>query len=136
MYIDIENPKSESFIELDVNSNSNVINDLNVYFDLNQKKIEFVYLKAISQIKELLSSYNVNFCVLDEKISADKLEDTYHPYGMALSDSSNLDSFLNSYKSLVVFNTGVLPRAGGINITAAFLPVIEYYVEKKLSFNE
>jgi len=89
-------------------------------------------VKAISEVKDLLISNNIKFDFLSDDFSVDKLEDTYHPYGMAMSESEDLKSFYNRYDSLLVVNTGILPRAGGINTTAAVFPIIDNFVDNIL----
>jgi hypothetical protein len=132
LYIDIENPKSNSFIALGEKNKQSLVQGLDVYFDLDRIKINEIYQLAIDEVKSLLLSNNVKFELLSDSFSFEKGEDTYHPYNMALSDSEDLKSFYNRYDSLLVVNTGILPRAGGINITAALFPIIDEYVENLL----
>ncbi|OOV18770.1 NAD-dependent epimerase/dehydratase family protein [Flavobacterium sp. LM4] len=136
LYVDIENPKSNSFITLGKETQKqSVIKDLDVYFDLDKEKINGLYTQAIEEVKNLLVSNNIKFDLLSDDFSFEKIEDTYHPYNMAMSDSENLRSFYNRYNSLLIVNTGVLPRAGGINITAALFPLIDDYVDNLLYKN-
>lgn len=135
LYIDIENPKSNSFIALGENNKQSLVRDLDIYFDLDREKIAEIYLKAIDEVKKLLLLNKIQFELLSDNFSFEKVEDTYHPYNMALSDSEDLKSFYNRYDSLLVVNTGILPRAGGINITAALFPIIDNYVDTLLFKN-
>lgn len=135
LYIDIENPKSNSFIALGEKNKQSLVRDLDVYFDLDREKITEIYLDAIDEVKKLLLSHNVQFDLLGDSFSFEKVEDTYHPYNMAMSESEDLASFYNRYNSLLIVNTGVLPRAGGINTTAALFPIIDNYVDNLLFKN-
>ena len=112
-----------------------MVRDLDVYFDLDREKITEIYLDAIDEVKKLLLSHNVQFDLLSDSFSFEKVEDTYHPYNMAMSESEDLASFYNRYNSLLIVNTGVLPRAGGINTTAALFPIIDNYVDNLLFKN-
>jgi hypothetical protein len=132
LYIDIENPQSNSFISLVNNNNNSFINDLAVHFDLNKNTIEYIYSNAILEIKELLKFNNINYFQLNDSFSFEKLEDTYHPFNMFMSNSEDLISFYNRFESLLIINTGILPRAGGINPTAALFPIIDNYVDNFL----
>ena len=129
LYIDIENPRSNSFIALGEKNTQSLVRHLDVSFDLDRKKITEIYVQAIDEVKRLLLSNNVKFELLSDSFSFEKVEDTYHPYNMALSDSEDLASFYNRYDSLLIVNTGILPRAGGINTTAALFPIIDHYVD-------
>ena len=51
-------------------------------------------------------------------------------------DFEDIDDYFNKYKNMIIFNTGVLPRSGGINPTAALLPLIEEFINIKFSINE
>jgi hypothetical protein len=47
-----------------------------------------------------------------------------------ICDFKTLDDYYAFVPNMLVVNTGVLPRAGGINSTAAMFPVIEDYVAR------
>ena len=51
---------------------------------------------------------------------------------MMLSDSEDIESYFSRFPNMLVVNTGILPRAGGINTTAACFPIIEEYVTTKI----
>ena len=51
---------------------------------------------------------------------------------MFLSDSESIDDYFNYFDNLLVLNTGILPRTGGINSTAAVFPLIEEYVFRRM----
>ena len=78
-----------------------------------------------------LTANKVNFENASDVIHAEKAEDTYHPYGMFLSDCASVDDYFNRYENMLVVNTGILPRAGGINTTASCFPLIEEYITQK-----
>ena len=92
----------------------------------------YVYEKAKKIVKEYLISNNVTFEECCDVIHVDKSEDTYHPYGMMCNFSSVAEYFTH-FQNMLVINTGILPRAGGINTTAAGFPLIEEYISNYLS---
>jgi hypothetical protein len=132
LYLDIENPESKSFFKLGDKGKNNSFHNLDVYFDLDKKKITDIYRKAIDEVEKLLLLHNVKYNIVSDGFCYDKVEDTYHPYNMSLSDSEDMLSFYSRYESLLVVNTGILPRAGGINVTASLFPIIDEYVEHYL----
>jgi hypothetical protein len=132
LYIDIENLIGKSSIKRSVLCDSINVNLLDISFDVKQKEIEQIYDRAIMEVEQFLKSNNVVFSRVDDKFSVEKVEDTYHPYAMALSNSNSLQDFVSKYENLLVVNTGILPRAGGINTTAALFPLIEYYIDEVL----
>lgn len=125
IYIDIECPELKSYIQLQSNVAINNEFNLEVNFDLSIEKLAEIYNKAIAEIEDLLNSNNVNYIKLNSEFSISKIEDTYHPFAMALSELN----ILNVYEYLFLINTGILPRARGINITAALFLLIEYYLD-------
>ncbi|MGJ1242296.1 NAD-dependent epimerase/dehydratase family protein [Sphingobacterium siyangense] len=132
LYIDIENPVGESFVKLSETVDKFGIKGLDVSFDINHEQVTNIYNQAIAEVRKLLEYNAVVFQQQQDLVSADKLEDTYHPYAMALSDSRDLNDYFTRFDNLLVLNTGILPRAGGINTTAALFPIIEYYVDNIL----
>jgi len=127
LYIDIENPEADSSVSLSSDIDRYGIPALNVDFHIGAKATS-VYCRAREQVRKFLKDNNVTFEECDEKIQVDKCEDTYHPYGM-LCEFGSLKEYFSHFSNMLVVNTGVLPRAGGINSTAAMFPVIEEYVE-------
>jgi len=132
IHIDIENPKSNSYIKLGSKERLYNAHSLDVFFDMDREMIKKIYHTSISEIKALLIRNNLKFEIISEDYSYEKLEDTYHPFNMELSDSINLESFYNKFPSILVVNTGILPRAGGINVTASLFPIIDDFVQNKL----
>lgn len=76
-----------------------------------------------------LRNWKVDYERLHEKVHTEKFEDEYHPFGI-YSDFSSVDEYFHQFDNLLVIHSGVLPRAGGINSTAAAFPLIEEYVRK------
>lgn len=127
-YIDIENPDDQSHVSLSSDLDSYGVPALDVEFHIG-KKASMIYNKAKEELRKYLVDNDVTFFEYEEKIQVDKCEDTYHPYGM-FTDFASLDALFMNFKNMLVVNTGVLPRAGGINTTAALFPVIEEYVAR------
>lgn len=130
MFIDIENPSKNCKISLSKDLDQWGVPKLNVSFEVPQEAVD-VFSAAKERIGNLLTESGVTFESDSKVISAEKAEDTYHPYGMFLSDSESVEAYFNRYDNLLVVNTGVLPRAGGINTTASCFPLIEEYIAKK-----
>lgn len=128
IFIDIENPTNESFLSLSTDKDKWGINKLNIEFIIPPKANK-IYEEAKQQIKQYLDENNINYIEILDKIHAEKAEDTYHPYGMILSNSESLNDFFSTFSNMLVINTGILPRAGGINNTAACFPIIEEYIK-------
>jgi nucleoside-diphosphate-sugar epimerase len=129
LQIDIENPSTESKISLSDISDEYGEKSLDLKFVFGQN-VESLYLKILPLIKNYLDNHNVNYEEIVEKIQGIKMEDTYHPYGM-ISNMNSVEEYFSWFKNMMVFNTGILPRAGGINTAAAVLPLIEEFFERK-----
>ncbi len=127
-YIDIENPDAQSHVSLSSKHDQHGVPALDVEFHIGSKAT-LVYNKAKQVLQKYLEDNGVKFVEYEEQIQVDKCEDTYHPYGM-FSDFASLEELFLNFKNMLVVNTGVLPRAGGINTTAALFPVIEEYVSR------
>lgn len=126
LYIDIENPKNASSFQLSTDVDGFEQEVLDVDFKIGEDTRR-IYDKIKQKLLDYLVSNHIEFEECDAEIHIDKLEDTYHPYGM-ISDFASIKDYYRQYDNLVVFNTGLLPRAGGINVTAAVFPLIEEYV--------
>ena len=50
-----------------------------------------------------------------------------------LCDYKRADDYFTHFDNMLVVNTGVLPRAGGINSTGAVMPLIDEYINNKMS---
>ena len=62
----------------------------------------------------------------------EKFEDEYHPFGI-YSDFESVDDYYHQFDNMIVIHSGVLPRAGGINSTAAAFPLLEEYVRNRMN---
>lgn len=133
LYIDIENPDTSSYISLSKDKDAFGEAALDVSFTISEQA-NVIFEKAKKIIKEYLIANNVNFEECNDVIHADKSEDTYHPYGM-LCEYSFIDDYCNHFENMFVINTGILPRAGGINTTAVGFPLIEEYISNYLTIN-
>jgi len=128
LQIDIENPVDSGKIELYDKRDKFVEKGLEIDFSIDSKTEE-LFAKSKKMIQDYLDSNKVTYEVVNEKTNMEKYEDTYHPFGI-YSDFESLDDFYNQFNNLLVVNTGILPRAGGINSTCAVFPIIEEYIER------
>ena len=94
------------------------------------EKATKVFCEAKDLLKKYLDANGVNYEPTSDSIHSEKSEDTYHPYGMFLSDCESAEDYFTRYSNMLVINTGILPRGGGINITAALFPLIEEYINE------
>jgi hypothetical protein len=129
LYIDIENPGDDNYVELSQEKDKYGIEGLNVYYGIGHKA-ENIYDKAKESVQKYLLDNKADFEVLSEKIDIQTCEDIYHPYGMFNFKSA--EEYFTHFENMLVVSTGALPRSGGINPTAALLPVIEKFVNDKL----
>jgi hypothetical protein len=134
--------KNTWFLQIDIESHTDISNmilsdDLDNFgirtFRLNtlqNKNLTNSVLKIKNLLKEFLIENNINFNELISDPTYLKLEDTYHPYNI-LSEVSSVEEYYNKYDNLLIVNTGILPRVGGINPTASLFPLIEDFLNKK-----
>jgi nucleoside-diphosphate-sugar epimerase len=134
LFIDIENPGTSSYISLSEDKDTFGEAALDVSFTISEQACE-IFEKAKKIIKDYLISNKVTFEECSDVIHADKSEDTYHPYGMMCEFNSILEYF-NHFENMLVINTGILPRAGGINTTAVGFPLIEEYISNYLQLEK
>lgn len=127
MFIDIENETEKSCIRLSDEKDQWGLPKLDVFFEVGDVS-KHVYDTAKKQVSDYLNANGVNFESVGDEIHVDKSEDTYHPYAMFMSDSKSLEDYFTRYSNLLIVNTGILPRAGGINTTASCMPLIEEYI--------
>ncbi|MBS4034990.1 MAG: hypothetical protein KGZ85_11040 [Ignavibacterium sp.] len=126
--IDIENYLNDNFINLsDIKDRYNELS-LEVSFSVD-KNIPLIFEKARKIIEKFLINNNVNYENCFSKIEIEKYEDTYHPFGL-LCNFNSVYEYFNMFQNMLVVNTGILPRAGGINLTAAVFPLIEEYISE------
>lgn len=90
-----------------------------------------LFTKARAIIKEYLDKNGVVYEELPFSTSAEKYEDVYHPFGMFCNFNS-VEHYFTHFDNMIVANTGILPRAGGINSTCAVFPLIEEYINIKM----
>ncbi len=128
LFIDIENPTASSYIALSKETDAFGEAALDVSFIIG-KNASAIYEKAKAIVKGYLTDNNVVFEECSDIINVEKSEDTYHAYGM-ISEFSSAADYFNHFQNMLVVNTGILPRAGGINSTAAGFPLIEEYISK------
>ena len=129
MGIDLENHDADSRIQLSKDKDEWGVPQLQVDFRIGDKS-QAVFKAAWRKVKAYLDEGGVAYTERYDSMHVEKGEDVYHPYGMFMSDARNLEDFYTRYPNLLIVNTGVLPRVGGRNPTAACLPLIEEYVER------
>ena len=127
MFIDIENETEKSCIRLSEEKDQWGLPKLDVFFEVGDVS-KYVYDTAKKQVADYLDANGVNYESEGEEIHVEKSEDTYHPYAMFMSDSKSIEDYFTRYSNLLIVNTGILPRAGGINTTASCMPLIEEYI--------
>jgi len=132
LYIDIENPTMESFVTLSKEKDDFGLQGLDVYYNIGEDA-ENVYKKSKELVEKHLKDKGVVYEVVAEKIEVRNSEDIYHPYGM-YSDYKSVEEYFHKYDNLLVVSTGVLSRSGGINPTAALLPVIDEFVNVHFNY--
>jgi hypothetical protein len=130
LQIDIENPIDSGKITLSNDKDTFGERGLNVEFNIG-KDTDNLFVTAKSIVKEFLDKNNVVYDVVEEKTNVEKYEDTYHPFGI-YSDFFSVEDYFMRFSNMLIANTGILPRAGGINSTCAVFPLIEEYVNKYL----
>jgi Choline dehydrogenase and related flavoproteins len=128
--IDIENPFDSGSISLINDRDKFGEKGVEVDFTVDQKT-EDLFKKAKSLIREYLDANHVVYEELKEETQVEKYEDTYHPFGI-YSDFDSANDYFHRFENMLITNTGILPRAGGINSTCAVFPLIEEYIENEL----
>jgi hypothetical protein len=91
-----------------------------------------LFTKARTIIKNFLDENGVVYEELPFSTHAEKYEDVYHPFGM-FCDFKNIDDYFYYFDNMLVANTGILPRAGGINSTCSVLPLVEEYINNRMN---
>ncbi len=127
MTIDFENRSEDSNVRLSNEKDEWGIPQLVVDFKVGESAQQ-VLMDAKQRMSAYLKECGVSFTESNDVIHVEKCEDTYHPYGMFMSDARSLEDYFTRFPNLLIINTGVLPRAGGINSTAACFPLIEEYI--------
>jgi hypothetical protein len=127
LQIDIENPVDSGKITLSEDKDLFGESGLNIDFTLG-KDTDELFNKAKEIVKDYLDKNNVVYEPVNEVTNVEKYEDTYHPFGI-YADFSSVEDYFTRYSNMLITNTGILPRAGGINSTCAVFPLIEEYIE-------
>lgn len=130
LQIDIEAPRESGKMTLNVEKDKFGEKSVDVDLAILPKTGE-LFTKARNIIKEYLDQNGVVYEELPFSTSAEKYEDVYHPFGM-FCDFKSAEDYFTHFDNMLVVNTGVLPRAGGINSTCAVMPLVEEYVNNKM----
>jgi hypothetical protein len=125
--MDIENPFDSGTIKLINDIDKFGEKGLEIDFKIDQKTEE-IFAKAKAQVKAYLEKHNVIFEELTEQTKLEKYEDTYHPFGI-YANFNSLNAYYKRFDNMLIVNTGILPRAGGINSTCAVFPIIEEFID-------
>ena len=131
LQIDIEAPRESGKITLDNEKDKFGEKSINVDLSILPKTGE-LFMKARTIIKDYLDRNGVIYEELPFSTTAEKYEDVYHPFGM-FCDFKSVDDYFTHFDNMLVVNTGILPRAGGINSTCAVLPLVEEYIHHKMN---
>lgn len=130
LQIDIEAPRESG--KMTLNDEKDKFGEKSVDVDLTiLPKTGELFAKARAIVKEYLDNNGVEYEELPFSTTAEHYEDVYHPFGM-FCDFESIDDYFSHFNNMLVVNTGVLPRAGGINSTCAVLPLVEEYINNKL----
>lgn len=129
IYIDIENPTKDSFVALSEKKDDFGIVGLDVSYSIGEEA-EQIYTKAKGLVEKYLKDNGVDFETVADVIDVRNSEDIYHPYLMN-SNYTSAEDYFSTYENMLVVTTGILPRIGGINPTAALLPLIDEFIKSK-----
>ena len=130
LQIDIEAPRESGTITLNEEKDKFGEKSIDVNLSILPKTGE-LFTKARAMIKDFLDKNGVEYEELPFSTSAEKYEDVYHPFGM-FCDFASVNDYFTHFDNMLVVNTGVLPRAGGINSTCAVLPLVEEYINNQM----
>lgn len=125
LYIDIENPTTDSYVSLSEQKDQYGLPGLDVYYNVGENAVK-IYEQAKRESINYLNECKVSYEIMSEKIDVQTCEDIYHPYGMIHFNS--LEDYYSRWDNMLVISTGILPRSGGINPTAAVLPLIDEFI--------
>lgn len=131
LYVDIENPTKESFVELSKEKDKFGLPGLDVHYFADNEAVR-VFENAKAATIKLLDNKNVDYDVLAEKIDVQTCEDIYHPYGMFHFESA--EDYFNRWDNMLLVTTGCLSRSGGINPTASMLPMIDEFINNHFKY--
>jgi nucleoside-diphosphate-sugar epimerase len=130
LQIDIEAPRESGKMTLDEERDKYGEKSIDVDLSILPKTGE-LFTKARIIIKNFLDENGVVYEELPFSTHAEKYEDVYHPFGM-FCDFKNIDDYFYCFDNMLVANTGILPRAGGINSTCSVLPLVEEYINNRM----
>lgn len=130
LQIDIEAPRESGKTELSADMDKYGEPGINVSLDI-LPQTGMLFTKARAVIKKYLDEKGVAYEELPFSTTAEKYEDVYHPFGM-FCDFKSVADYYTHFSNMLVVNTGVLPRAGGINSTCAVLPLVEEFVNNRM----
>ncbi len=128
LYVDIENSSKDCNIALSKDKDRFGEKAIDLTFKIDEKTDE-IFQKINMLVKAYLRDNCINFEEYTNDASVQKCEDTYHPYAM-VNDVNSIQEYYDLFENLLVVNTGILPRAGGINTAAAIFPIIEEYFQQ------
>lgn len=103
---------------------------LAIDFHIN-KETEDRFNALSDEFEGYLKQWGVDYDRLQEKVHTEKFEDEYHPFGI-YSDFQSVDDYYSQFENMIVIHSGVLPRAGGINSTAAAFPLLEEFIRHRM----
>jgi nucleoside-diphosphate-sugar epimerase len=126
--LDIENPFGSGSIKLLNNRDIFGEKGLEIDFKIDQNT-EQIFAKAKCEVRAYLNKNNVVYEELMEDTKIEKYEDTYHPFGI-YANFNSIDDYFNRFGNMLIVNTGILPRAGGINSTGAVFPILEEFIDR------
>lgn len=130
LQIDIEAPKGSGYMQLSADHDKFGEPGIDVALNILPQTGE-LFTKARDKIKNYLDKQGVVYTELPFSTTAEKYEDVYHPFGM-FCDFDSVEEYFTYFKNMLVVNTGILPRAGGINSTCAVLPLVEEFIHNKM----
>lgn len=130
LQIDIEIPHESGCISL--NEKTDNYGEKSLSLDLKiHKKTGEIFTKARDCIKKYLDDNQVSYTELPFSTTAEKYEDVYHPFHI-YSNFDNIDDYYSRFQNMIIFNTGILPRAGSINSTCTIFPLIEEFILNRM----
>lgn len=130
LQIDIEIPHESGCISLNEKTDNYGEKSLNLDLKIHEKTGE-IFTKARDCIKKYLDDNQVSYTELPFSTTAEKYEDVYHPFHI-YSNFDNIDDYYSRFQNMIIFNTGILPRAGSINSTCTIFPLIEEFILNRM----
>lgn len=127
LYLDIENPNFYNTIKLSVEKDKMGIYGLDINYKIGDNTSDLLS-KIEYRLDNFLNDNKINYIKDFNNIGTKNLEDIYHPFCMF--DFKDLNDYYFRYNSLLIVNTGILPRSGGINPTGALFPIIEDFITR------